>query len=50
LKINTHQAGRIAILDLDGPLRLGPAEDVFRSQAAHTGGFNTSSGESRASQ
>src|SRR4029077_13474110 len=33
LKINTRQAGRIAILDLDGPLRLGPAEDVFRSQA-----------------
>jgi anti-sigma B factor antagonist len=33
LKINTRQAGRITILDLDGPLRLGPAEDVFRSQA-----------------
>jgi len=32
LKINTRQAGRITILDLDGPLRLGPAEDVFRSQ------------------
>jgi anti-sigma B factor antagonist len=33
LKINTRQAGRITIVDLDGPLRLGPAEDVFRSQA-----------------
>jgi ABC-type transporter Mla MlaB component len=33
LKINTRQTGRITILDLDGPLRLGPAEDVFRSQA-----------------
>ena len=33
MEINTRQAGRIAILDLDGPLRLGPAENVFRSQA-----------------
>jgi anti-anti-sigma factor len=32
LKINIRQAGRITILDLDGPLRLGPAEDVFRIQ------------------
>lgn len=29
-----HPPGsRITILDLDGPLRLGPAKDVFRSQA-----------------
>ena len=33
MKINTRQAGRITLLDLYGPLRLGPAEDVFRSQA-----------------
>ena len=33
MKISTRQAGRINILDLDGPLRLAPAEDVFRSQA-----------------
>jgi anti-anti-sigma factor len=33
LKINIRQAGRITILDLDGPLRFGPAEDIFRNQA-----------------
>lgn len=33
MKINIRQAGRITILDLDGPLRFGPAEDIFRNQA-----------------
>ena len=32
MKINIRHAGRITILDLDGPLRFGPAEDVFRNQ------------------
>lgn len=30
MQINIREAGRVAILDLDGPLRLGPAEDAFR--------------------
>ena len=32
VKINLRRAGRIAILDLEGALKLGPSEDAFREQ------------------
>jgi anti-sigma B factor antagonist len=32
LKINIRRAGRVTILDLDGALKLGAAEDAFREQ------------------
>ena len=30
LKIHIRQVGRVAIMDLEGPLRLGAAEETFR--------------------
>lgn len=33
LKIHIRQVGRVAIIDLEGPLRLGAAEEAFREQA-----------------
>lgn len=30
MKINIRRAGRVTILDLDGALKFGPAEDDFR--------------------
>jgi anti-sigma B factor antagonist len=40
LKINLRRAGRVTILDLDGALKFGPAEDAFREQVRQlmTGG------------
>lgn len=32
LKIGVRKAGRATILDLNGPLKLGESEEVFRSQ------------------
>jgi anti-sigma B factor antagonist len=32
LKINVRRAGRVTILDLDGALKFGAAEDAFREQ------------------
>ena len=32
MNIHVRHAGRIAILDLEGALRLGPSEDAFRDQ------------------
>jgi anti-sigma B factor antagonist len=40
LKINLRRAGRVTIIDLDGALKFGPAEDAFREQVQRlmTGG------------
>lgn len=32
VNISVRRAGRIAILDIEGALKLGPAEDAFREQ------------------